>query len=363
MHFVRTGGFNGFIEYFDRMVARILPFRKRILTKTFNPISDKFKKLEEFNSPDFLNKVKTICLDKGLTGRSNDAKKPSENKNIINELYQLDLLLMLPGQELPMHLNVPYFVGADRTTLPQWLLVAMKNSKLFDHLYIHQVQGFVELELDPRRADFDPKQDEYVEINGDGGDFYLYPYLSDSQTNAENFNKYIILKSRHNSLVLLDGAQVSHGVDRYKANQLPPLFSASHHYNIKFDDLKWTLSDSKQQYLRSYSKLEVKLQVVWNQHCFETAEQKRQFEQAPRLTLDEIKQVFKSDLAKKKRLPSEEIAAIDLWTIVLKEYLIYPVNTHNQNSTIFGFNYCLLPNILPQWVTEKFLKNILLKRC
>jgi hypothetical protein len=49
------------------------------------------------------------------------------------------LLLILPGQELPMHLNVPYFWGADRSTLPQWLLVAMKNSHLFEDIFIPQV--------------------------------------------------------------------------------------------------------------------------------------------------------------------------------------------------------------------------------
>ena len=153
MLFVKTGGFNGYIEYFDRMVARILPFRRRIIPSknSFDDAND-FKKLAEFNTASFLDKVKSVCTSKATT-------------SLINEMYQLDLLLMLPGicnfyfktsfyflyenlkysksnkigQELPMHLNVPYFMGANRNTLPQWLLVDMKHSKLFDHLYVHQV--------------------------------------------------------------------------------------------------------------------------------------------------------------------------------------------------------------------------------
>jgi hypothetical protein len=93
MHFVKTGGFNGYIEYFDRMVARILPFRKRIIPNKVNFDSFDFKMLEEFNTPEFLDNVKSICLDKS---NSHD----SRSTNIINEIYQLDLLLMLPGKRI-----------------------------------------------------------------------------------------------------------------------------------------------------------------------------------------------------------------------------------------------------------------------
>ena len=294
-------------------------------------------------------------------------------------------VLLSLGQELPMHLNVPYFIGANRNTLPQWLLVAMKNSKLFDHLYVHQVQGLVEIDLETgggSSSKVRTDSNEYVDINGDGGDFYLYPYLPydiDEQlpphkaTNSneqkrfayENLNKYVILKSAHNSAVILDGAQVIHGVDRFKPQELPPLFATNHLYNIKYDEAakKWILIDSKNNFLRNYNRNDVKLMVVWNMHCFDGNAQKSEFNSAPKLSLDEIMTTFKDDLRKNHRLPSDDISPLDLWTIVLKEYLSYPVNTHNQNSTLFGFNYCLLPNVLPRWFTERFLKSILLKRC
>ena len=40
--------------------------------------------------------------------------------------------LMVPGQELATHTDVPEFRGANRKVMPQWLLVAMHHSGLFE---------------------------------------------------------------------------------------------------------------------------------------------------------------------------------------------------------------------------------------
>ena len=40
--------------------------------------------------------------------------------------------LLIPGQELAVHTDVPEFRGANRKVLPQWLLVVMLHSGLFD---------------------------------------------------------------------------------------------------------------------------------------------------------------------------------------------------------------------------------------
>lgn len=166
---------------------------------------------------------------------------------------------MLPGQELPMHLNVPYFWGADRNQLPHWLLVLMKSSKLFEDIFIPQVQGVSWLDTEagrPAAGTLDEvestQHDEnfthgFVQWDGEGGDFYLYPYVDpeadekqsekegkvakDAETREQN--KYVILKRKYNSAIILDGAQVIHGVDRYRPHDLPPLFASNHHYTIR----------------------------------------------------------------------------------------------------------------------------------
>lgn len=372
MHFVKTGGFNGHIEYYERMVARIIPFRRRLIQKTQNSYNSflNLKTLPEFNSVEFLDKIRTICSDCSLF-----KKDPVHHKkeSILNEMFQLDLLLMLPGQELPMHLNVPYFWGADRNTLPQWLLVIMKKSKLFDHLFIPQVQGFNWLDLEEYVSS--GAKDEYVDLNGEGGDFYFYPYLpvqkknplsQEDEISKENVNKYIILKQVPNSAIVLDGAQIIHGVDRYRYYDIPPLFSHNHHYKIRFnkDRNLWVLYDYKENELRSYYKNDVKLMVVWNMHCFANEEERTKFHsQTEQLSLESIMEVFKKDLRQKGRLPADDIEPLDLWTIVIKEYLTYPANTHQQSSTFFGINYCLLPNIVPEWFTRNVLQPFLEGRC
>jgi hypothetical protein len=377
MHFVKTGGFSGHIEYYERMVARIIPFRKRLIAQqnqqshplpaSLNSHHESLKQLPEFNTPEFLDKARAICAD-----TSTFKDKKVDRDSIITELFQLDLLVMLPGQELPMHLNVPYFWSADRSHLPQWLLVLMKKSKLFNHLFIPQVQGINWINFDKK---FKPVESDIVDLNGDGGDFYFYPYLPEKVSKAsvleevnKNANKYVILKSVPNAAVLLDGAQVIHGVDRWKPNELPPLFGHNHHYTIRYDEKAdlWLLFDSQGTQLKSYYQNEVRLHVVWNAHCFADQAERERFHDLSRreeMPLAQIINVFKDDLRKRKRLPSESIEPLEMWTIALKEYLKYPVNMHQQNSTIFGVNYCLLPNVMPKWVTNYLLKPYLSKRC
>lgn len=376
MHFVKTGGFNGHIEYLDKMVARILPFRKRLIQQKANAYNSyvNLKKLKEFNTKEFHNTANSICAD-------NNAELFDKNKldSIVNEIFQLDILLMLPGQELPMHLNVPYFWGADRNSFPHWLLVVMKNSKLFEDIFIPQVQGISWLDTESSDSNTPEKANlnkEFVEWYGEGGDFYLYPYLEsnfaidskkeDSKEPETKKNKYVILKREYNSAIILDGAQVIHGMDRYRPSDLPPLFASNHHYTIRFDQYQkqWNLHDFQNNLLRSYYKDDVKLMVVWNMHCFANQTQQKEFHsrKVKPLTLEHIINTFKKDLKQKNQLPRDDIEPIELWTIALKEYLNYPVNTNNQITTIFGFNYCLLPNIMPDWI-KNILNKFLNDRC
>jgi hypothetical protein len=134
-----------------------------------------------------------------------------------------------------------------------------------------------------------------------------------------------------------------------------------------FDQSKnqWNLYDFTNNLLRTYYKNEVKLMVVWNMHCFSSKAQQLRFhsEKNNQLSLGEIMSVFKEDLKEKNSLPNDKLDPIDLWTITLKEYLKYPVNTKNQNSTFLGINYCLLPKIMPDWINNNILNPLLVDRC
>jgi hypothetical protein len=107
--------------------------------------------------------------------------------------------LLLPGQELAVHTDVPEFRGANRTKVPQWLLVAMHHSRLFDAFRMPIATGI---------AYFHDCQ---------GGELALYP---DGPEGAPR-----TVPARHNTAVLLDTDSVFHGVDRvYEPRpDFPPL--------------------------------------------------------------------------------------------------------------------------------------------
>ena len=96
--------------------------------------------------------------------------------------------LLVPGQELATHTDVPEFRGANRKALPEWLLVVMHHSGLFDEWRMPSGSGsqpygmaiddqdliwIVESGPSPNRfVGFDPQAEEFfsgVDIESGGG--------------------------------------------------------------------------------------------------------------------------------------------------------------------------------------------------
>jgi hypothetical protein len=96
--------------------------------------------------------------------------------------------LLLPGQELAVHTDVPEFRGADRRVCPQWLLVVMLHSGLFDAWRRPIATG--------------------ISYFGEcaGGALAFYPDGADAPART--------IPARHDTAVVLDTDTVFHGVDR-----------------------------------------------------------------------------------------------------------------------------------------------------
>lgn len=88
MHYMKTGGFEGIMESFDKMAARLFSFRYKIL----NDIDE--KELRKMYGDKFLNKASEIC-------KKNEIKKFHTDRPLV-DLFQFDVLIILPGQELPI---------------------------------------------------------------------------------------------------------------------------------------------------------------------------------------------------------------------------------------------------------------------
>jgi hypothetical protein len=330
-HFISSGGFEGRMESYDKLVTRMVSFHKKYLDL------DNFKAFSE--NKDLNGQLQDLCYSNYESGKVEDKSK------IVVDLYQFDLVLLLAGQEIPMHLDVPYFFGADRTTIPQWLLVVMKQSGLFDDLVIPDIKGVAWL----------TKHDFY-----NGGHAYLYPYKNDK-------NKPILLKTRFNEALMFDGTQLIHGSSRFKPEYTPLFFNqANYYYSMKYntESNTWHVYDSENAFVASYTYDDIQISAVWRMHCFKDTNEKDKFYgQSTENTrsIEKIAKVFKTALKQRNLLPSEDIKYLDLWTIALKEYINYP--KIEPRSKFALFNYCLLPRIMPAFVNKYFLNYILARLC
>ncbi len=95
--------------------------------------------------------------------------------------------LFLPGQELAVHTDVPEFRGLNRKLVPQWLLVVMHHSGLFDAWRLPIATGI---------AWFG---------QAEGGALVYWPDGPEGEAAQ--------LEARHNTAAVLDTDSVFHGVE------------------------------------------------------------------------------------------------------------------------------------------------------
>ena len=110
--------------------------------------------------------------------------------------------LLLPGQELAVHTDVPEFRGANRKLYPQWLMVVMLHSGLFAPWRRKIATGI---------AYFGRAQ---------GGALAFYPDGREGPART--------LEARHNTAIVLDTDTVFHGVDRVRRDAAAPGAAAGH---------------------------------------------------------------------------------------------------------------------------------------
>merc|ERR1719445_582005 len=123
--------------------------------------------------------------------------------------FQLSLILNLPGQSVPMHLDIPYFWHATRYAFPQWLLLVMQDSGLFVEHRLPQVQALLyvhdwnESAIDPDGLDF-------------GGEFVMYPKGPQYAP--------VAVPATPKSAVFCDGAELVHGTSTFRPSDTPFAF-------------------------------------------------------------------------------------------------------------------------------------------
>ena len=206
--------------------------------------------------------------------------------------------LMVPGQELAVHTDVPEFRGVSRKTVPQWLLVVMHHSGLFDPWRLHIATGVAWFsDLDGGALAYWP--------DGPDGALVLHPI-------------------RGNTALVLDTDSVFHGVARVApvaADAMPPIRPGC---GLAAEGDRWALRDADDVVLADYAWSELRLSVSWKAYCFaDDAARDAWRAHADDLTLDRILETLRADLASRRGrdVPRDEHLGLAL----IEEYIRFPV--------------------------------------
>jgi len=207
------------------------------------------------------------------------------------------LNVLVPGQELAMHTDVPEFRGANRTREPEWLLVAMHHSGLFERWRRHIATGVSWYH------------------NCEGGEFTYYPDGRDAAPRR--------LAVRANTAILLDTDSVFHGIDplALRAVELPRIEPGARLH--RDPDGSWSVRAGDEVRAR-YAWPDLRLSISWKAWCFADEDEARiNDEHADDLELPMILGTLSADLVRRGRIasrPDDERLA----RLILEEYIRFP---------------------------------------
>jgi hypothetical protein len=214
--------------------------------------------------------------------------------------------LMVPGQELAMHTDVPEFRGANRKVVPQWLLVVMHHSGLFDE-YRMPIATTIAY---------------FVPPGFDGGALAYWPNGADGEVERHQI--------RYNTAIVLDTDSTFHGVLQVAdvaTAKLPPIrrtttldFIGDHHWALRSAD-----GDEIARY--DWSAGEVRFSVSWKAYSFrDEAERDAWRTHSDDLTLDRILDALVDDLVARGRVDADVARDPALGELLIDEYVRFPTS-------------------------------------
>ncbi len=211
--------------------------------------------------------------------------------------------LMVPGQELATHTDVPEFRGANRKVMPQWLLVAMHHSGLFEPWRMPIATGVAWFH------------------DCEGGEFAYYPDGADGPPVAHQV--------RTNTAVVFDADSVFHGVDRIASNsdEMPPLKPGMHLTYV--GDKQWVvIAEDGSTEVARYRWDELRFSVSWKAYCF-ADERARDTWRAggDDLSLDVVLERLISDLRVRDRILGPLPSKAEIALTIIDEYIVFPEPT------------------------------------
>ena len=276
-NFVKTGGRFAQVEDFEVLAARTNYFRE---TYAYG---------DEVKAPG----VEPFLHHEGFV----EAAREIHGRPIVEPAIVYANILV-PGQELAVHTDVPEFRGANRKVHPQWLLVVMHHSRLFD-AWRMPIATAVSWFHDAR-----------------GGAFAFYPDGADAAPIGHDV--------RFNTAVIIDTDSVFHGVDRVQqtSSEMPLLKPGMK--LVPEGDGAWKIWDGDREVSR-YRWSEMRFSVSWKAYCFvDEAEREAWREGSDDLSVDFILETLERDLRERGRLEGEVPENRDFAMMLVDEYIRFP---------------------------------------
>lgn len=275
-HFVRSGG-----RFGRREDPRMLAVRTNYFRETYCYGSPEIEGIEPFLHHE---------------GFAQAARKIHDRPVVVPHIVYANLLL--PGQELAVHTDVPEFRGAHRKRFPQWLMVVMHHSGLFERWRMPIVTGIAYFE------------------SCEGGALAYYPYGAEGPAET--------LPVRHNTAIALDTDSVFHGVDRVAETR--PLPALRPGMKLRFEgEGRWAVGWPDQAPLAHYRWGEIRFSVSWKAYCYaDEAERRRAEEHTDDLELDFILDTLVRDLERRGRLECRPEDSNELGRTLIDAYVRFP---------------------------------------
>lgn len=206
--------------------------------------------------------------------------------------------LMVPGQELAVHTDVPEFRGANRKVVPQWLLVVMHHSGLFEPWRLPIATGI---------AWFG---------HASGGALAYWPDPAGPVAHHP---------TRHDTAMVLDTDSVFHGVERVadvEPDAMPPIRPGCALDAI--GEHRWALHDAGGATLAEYAFDDLRFSVSWKAYCFaDEAERTAWRHHADDLSYDTIVERLVDDLDARGCDPHGAERG-ELGALMIDEYIRFP---------------------------------------
>ena len=313
-HYVLTGGIEGRKEQHTDLVSRAQSFIRYLFSPQDHAVTRAL-----FNSTPFVSAARAVC--------------PQRDSAVL-DTFQASIIIQVPGQTVPAHIDGVWFRGADRFHVPQWLLAVMAFSGLFRDRFIDQVQ--IVAYFAPRHVG-----------ERSGGHFTQWtsgrPEAVPCSPGSGN---------------AMDGSKVIHAAAVFQPSASPPRLNKDDVNALVFVDEsdsgeaggKWELRTNGVARGR-WSPEDLRYSVVYRARCFPSEAARDAFNSAQRAgeglldletqIIDPLKEELVRRGAASSRSVLDALPRLDL-ALKLLDFVVYPTP-----DVFFPVNYCALSLKVP----------------